>query len=147
MSLALILIRPSCHTMFPKAQPWLQYCSFCTRSLSLTTLHVLHHMFADDTELYKSVSRDKIPSLLNAMQRCVADVKLWTIQNKLQLSEDKTEALLTSLFVSAILPLHLKIGHSDIQFADSARNLGVMFDNKLSMKVRSTIFVRLRTSS
>ena len=80
---------------------------------------VLHHMFADDTELYKSVSRDKIPSLLNAMQRCVADVKLWTMHNKLQLNEDKTEALLTSPSVSADL-LYLKIGHSDIQFSDSA---------------------------
>ena len=35
---------------------------------------VLHHMFADDTELYKSVSRDNIPSLLDAMQRYAADV-------------------------------------------------------------------------
>ena len=59
---------------------------------------VLHHVFADDTELYKSVSRDKIPVLLNAMQRCVADVKLWTINNKLQLNEDKTKSLLTSPF-------------------------------------------------
>ena len=77
---------------------------------------VLHHMFADDTELYKSVSRDKILSLLNAMQRCVAGVKLWTIHNKLQLIQDKTEALLTSLSVSADLPLNLKIGHNNIQF-------------------------------
>ena len=48
-------------------------------------------------DLYKSVSRYKIPSLLNAMQRCEADVKLWTIHNKLQLNEDKTEALQRAL--------------------------------------------------
>ena len=62
----------------------------------------------------------------------IADVKLWTIHNKLQLNEDKTEALLNCPSVSADLPLHVKIGHSDIQFSDSARNLGVIFD-KLSM--------------
>ena len=95
---------------------------------------VLHRMFADDTEMYKSVSRDKIASLLSAMHRCEADVKLWTIQNKLQLNEDKTEALLIRPSVSAGLPLTLRIGHSDIQFFDSARYLGVIFDNKLSMK-------------
>ena len=91
-------------------------------------------MFADDTELYKSVSRDKNPSLLNVMQRCAADVKRWTSHNELQLNEDKSKALLTSPFVSADLPLNLKIGHRDIHFSDSARNLGVIFDNKLSMK-------------
>ena len=75
---------------------------------------VLHHMFADDTELYKSVSRDHIPYLIDAMQRCVADVKRWTIHIKLQLNEYKTETLLSILSVSANLPLYLKIGQSDI---------------------------------
>ena len=61
---------------------------------------------------------------------------LW-IHNKLQLNhvnEDKTETFLTSPSVSADLLLNLKIGHSDIQFSDSAQNLGVIFDNRLSMK-------------
>ena len=39
----------------------------CTQALSDIARHLgLHHTFNDDTELYKSVSRDHIPSLLDA---------------------------------------------------------------------------------
>ena len=68
------------------------------------------------------------------MQYCVRDVKKWTIHNKLQLNEDKTEALLFDPSKSSDLPDVLRIGQSDIPFNYSARNLGVMFDSGLTMK-------------
>ena len=37
---------------------------------------VLHHMFADDTELYKSTDHFSISSLLIAVQSYVSDVKV-----------------------------------------------------------------------
>ena len=68
------------------------------------------------------------------MQNCVRDVKKWTIHNKLQLNEVKTEALLFDPTKSSDLPDVLRIGQSDIPFCCSARNLGVMFYNGLTMK-------------
>ena len=55
-------------------------------------------------------------------------------QNKLQLNEGKTEALLIDPQNSPNLPLSITIGQNDICFSRSVRNLGVIFDDKLSMK-------------
>ena len=68
------------------------------------------------------------------MENCVSDVKKWTIHNKLQLNEDKTEALLFDPSKSSALSNVLRIGKSDTPFCYSARNLGVMFDSGLTMK-------------
>ena len=42
---------------------------------------VLHYMFADDTELYKSTDSSSMSCLLTAMQSCVSDVKDWSLVN------------------------------------------------------------------
>ena len=55
---------------------------------------VSHSEFANDSQLYDSVPREQFDYLLSNMQSCVDDVKLWMTQNKLQLNEGKTEALL-----------------------------------------------------
>ena len=52
---------------------------------------VSHSEFADDSQLYDSVPREQLDSLLSNMQSCLDDVKLWMTQNKLQLNEGKTE--------------------------------------------------------
>ena len=93
-------------------------------------------MFADDTELYNSAPRSSADSLFCDMQNCMSDVKKWTTHNKLQLNEDKTEALLFNSSKSSDLPDVLRIGPSDIPFSYSARNLGVIFDNGLTMKLQ-----------
>ena len=72
-------------------------------------------------------------SLLSNMPSCVDDVKLWMTQYKLQLNEGKTEALLIDSKNSPNLPLSIKIGQN-ICFSRSVWNLGVIFDDKLSMK-------------
>ena len=68
------------------------------------------------------------------MQSCVDDVKLWMTQNKLQLNERKTEALLTDPQKSQNLPPSITIGQNDICFSRSVRNLGMILDDKLSVK-------------
>ena len=55
-------------------------------------------------------------------------------QNKLQLNEGETEALLIDPQNSPNLPLSIKIGQNDICFSRSVLNIGVIFDDKLSMK-------------
>ena len=113
---------------------------------------VFHHMFADGTEFYRSTDRYSISFLLTAMRSCVSDAKDWSLVEKLQLSEDKTEALLLDPSQFANLPASLQIGQTCVHCADTARNLGVIFDNNLSMrdqvsKVCQTAYLEIRTGS
>ena len=73
-------------------------------------------------------------------------------QNKLQLNEGKTEALLSNPQNSPNLPLSIKIGQNDICFSRSVLNPGVIFDDKLSMKqqvskICQSAYMELRTIS
>ena len=93
--------------------------------------------------MYNSVPREHLRSLISSMQSCVADVKVWMTQNKLQLNNEINkknlkiklikEALLIDPQNSPDLPLLIVFGESEIQF-QSVQNLGVIFNDKLSMK-------------
>ena len=57
---------------------------------------VLHHSFADDTQLQKSAPPQQVDELIQSTQQCVHDVKSWMTHNKLKRNDDKTEALIIS---------------------------------------------------
>jgi hypothetical protein len=95
---------------------------------------VSHTEFADDTQLYNSSHATDTQPLLSVTESCISDVKSWMSQNKLQLNEAKTEALFIDNTGNTDPTLKLTIGQSEISFSESVRNLGVMFDNKLTMK-------------
>ena len=59
-------------------------------------------------------------------------MKVWVVQNKFQVNDDKTELLLTGSAPGIDLPSSLCVGHSDIPFSNAARNLGVIFDSQLA---------------
>ena len=66
---------------------------------------VLHHSFADDTQLQKSAPPQQVNELIQSMQQCVHDVKSWMIHNKLKLNDEKTDALIIStLRISNSIP-------------------------------------------
>ena len=48
-------------------------------------------MFVDDTELYKSDSPSEAFTLAWTIE-CISNVKVWVVQNKLQLNEDRTDS-------------------------------------------------------
>ena len=94
-----------------------------------------YHMYADDTQLYKSVTPNDRHYLFESLQSCVSDVKLWMVNNNLQLNEDETELILVPGSSKSIqFPHYLNFGQNQIPFSDSARNLGVILDGSLSMK-------------
>ena len=67
---------------------------------------VLHHSFADDTQLQKSAPPLQVDELIQSMQQCVHDVKSWKTHNKLKLNDDKTEELIISATkISNSMPL------------------------------------------
>ena len=96
---------------------------------------VKHQSFADDTQLNTSFDSCNIDSAIEIIQHCTNDIQSWMVQNKLQLNEGKTEALLVSTSTSdKDLPTSIQIGSSVVPFVKSVRNLGVILDRRLSMK-------------
>ena len=91
-------------------------------------------MFADNTDLYKSDSPSEAFTLARTIESCILDVKVWVVQNKLQLNDDKTEIFLKGSVPGIDLPSSLCVGHSDIPFSNAVRNLGVIFDSQLALK-------------
>ena len=55
---------------------------------------ILHHLYADDSQLYVSFSLSDSAAALNGLQPCLASVQSWMLMNKLKVNPDKTEFLL-----------------------------------------------------
>jgi len=51
------------------------------------------HQYADDTQLHLAMRVDNTAAGLSILAACATDVKLWYIQNGLQLNPDKSEEL------------------------------------------------------
>ena len=80
--------------------------------LSVVISHhsVSHHILADDTELYKSDSSSEAFTLSRTIEACISDVKIWVVQNELQLSDDKIEILLMGSAPGIDLPSSVRVG-------------------------------------
>ena len=93
------------------------------------------HFYADDCQVYfsfDSVSSDTITKI----EACLQDIATWISLNKLKLNGDKTELLVIgSCKLPAFqLPSFTAIDGSVIEPSHFARNIGVIFDNKLNME-------------
>ena len=77
---------------------------------NLVSKHAVnHHAFADDNQLYKISTLDAIHQSIETLQNCTTDVKSWMTANKLQLNDNKTEAMII-LSVHSPLPSVIHIG-------------------------------------
>ena len=104
---------------------------------NLVSKHAVnHHAFADDNQLYKISTLDAIHQSIETLQTCTTDVKSWMTANKLQLNDNKTEAMIilsNRMSVHSPLPSVIHIGDADVPFVSSVKNLGVTLDSNLSM--------------
>ena len=96
--------------------------------------HLNYHFYADDTQLYLCIEPSNIHDLIFSVEQCITEVKLWMHDNKLKLNDDKTEVILINPKKYDIPFDHLTVGSEVIDFAESAKNLGVHIDEDLSMK-------------
>jgi len=104
----------------------------------IATRHGLNiHMYADDTQIY--IEFDLTPhsaaEAQSKLEACVADIRVWMRENKLQLNEEKTElVVITPSRQSRKVDVgSVHIGDSDIMPSDSARNLGATFDRHMTL--------------
>ena len=97
------------------------------------------HLYADDTQLYVSFdpsSPNDEMSALYRLETCIADMAAWMATNKLKLNECKSEFLIVSAKSKKSL-IHTKritIGNEYVSPSTSVRNLGVIFDESMSME-------------
>ena len=93
----------------------------------------IYHMYADDSQIYMSIKPSKIEELVSNVEICINSIRDWMLTNKLKLNDDKTEVLLLNP-QSVPKQFHsIKIGEEIINFSESAKNLGVVMNNALSM--------------
>ena len=96
-----------------------------------------HHLYADDTQIYITLSKSEPEMSLALLQDCLLDVGDWMRSSKLKLNPDKTEVLLfgTKLHRQKIMKhFPAKLLDHEITPTYSARNLGVVFDGGLNFR-------------
>ena len=96
---------------------------------------VNHIMYADDTQLYIVLKQNELSSRVSTFEDCVTDVKSWASQNSLLLNGGKTEVIhIASQFRKRNISPDIVIDGVRITPSTSARDLGVIVDNAVTMK-------------
>ncbi len=96
-----------------------------------------YHCYADDTQLYLSFHPDDL-TIAARISACLADISCWMKDHHLQLNLATTELLV----VCAKLFHHnftFQLGSSTIALSNTARNIGVVIDNKLNFVLSTTL--------
>ena len=97
-------------------------------------------MFSGHTELYKSDSPSEAFTLARSLESCFSYMKVWVVQNKLQLNDDKTEICRIGSARKIILPSSIFSLSSN-----PACNLYVIFYSQLALKERVNKFCQFFT--
>ena len=98
------------------------------------------HCYADDTQIYKIVSKSDIHSEVKQAEVCITSIKEWMNQNKLKLNDSKTEFIVlgkASTLDSFENP-SLILNGTEIKATKQVRNLGVIFDEELNLSSHVT---------
>ena len=108
-----------------------------TQSAPIIQSHssINYHFYADDTQLYISLSPANFSHSVQKLKNCLNDIQNFMFTNKLKLNPDKTEFILIGSKNNRkqLLP-HFPInilGHQ-VSPAQSVKNLGVVFDSNFT---------------
>ena len=92
-----------------------------------------HHLYADDTQVYISLSQSNAQESVSTLSDCLTDILFWMESSKLKLNPDKTDLIITCTKQHrnrVISPFPVKLLGSDTFPSDTVRNLGVVFDSE-----------------
>ena len=116
----------------------IKYCIYTLPIGAIIRHHGLNYaVYADDTQVYLSFNIKDSDTALQRLNSCLADIRTWMLKNKLKINDDKTEFLLIGsrhIHKNINTSHALTVGDSSITTSAFARNLGVMFDNQLTME-------------
>ena len=116
-----------------------------TLSAIIGSHSIIHHSFADDSQLQMSAPPDRISELLHSMQSYISDVKAWATANMLTLIDNMRELMLVTSKRTKHLhnqPTSITIGNAQIPFKQSVKNLGFALDCHLTMNAHVSNIAR-----
>ena len=110
---------------------------------------IKHHFYADDTQLYITLSPSNFSQSMTALTDCLNDIQNFMAANKFKLNPDKTEFILIGSKYSrkqlhSLFPIDILV--NKVAPASNVKNLGVVFDPNLtftdhiSQVIKSTWF-------
>ena len=106
-----------------------------------------YHFYADDTQLYITLSPDNFSHSIQKLKNCLNDIQNFMFASKLKLNPDKTEFILIGSQRNRnqlLSHFPINILGNQVSPAQSVRNLGVVFDsnfnfsNHVSQVIKST---------
>ena len=117
--------------------------SLYTTSLSqvIANRNLSHHRYADDTQVYISLSQSNVQESLSTLSDCLTDILSWMESSKLKLNPDKTDLIIIGTEQQrnkVINHFPVKLLGSDTFPSDTVRNLGVIFDSDFNFRQHSS---------
>ena len=114
------------------------YCLFSLPIGAICLRHgMLYHCYADDTQVYMIIRPlENWDNYFVRLEACISDIGSWMTSNLLKLNQDKTELIVftTKQNLPSVPKLQLKIGDHSIESVPCVKNLGVFFDQHLTME-------------
>lgn len=101
---------------------------------------VSYHLYADDVQLYCSFNDSEFYTLSRFLD-CLTSIKKWLTANYLQLNANKTETLIIAP-ENKIPQIKQHLGSLGSTAKTSLRNLGVIFDQAMSLEAHSKQLVK-----
>jgi len=124
----------------------LLFAVYCSPAVDVIASHgIRHHQYADDTQLHLAMRTNNTAAGLSTLAACTADVKLWFMQNGLQLNPDKSEGLVmgkANQLRAASSLASVKVSGVDLTVADNIKVLGVLLDRRLTFDKHFSAVVR-----
>ena len=103
----------------------------------ITNHNLSHHLYADDTHVYISLSQLNAQQSVSTLSDCLTNILFWMESSKLKLNPDKTDLIIIGSKQQRnriISHCPVKLPGSDTFQSDTVRNLGVVFDSDFNFR-------------